>query len=67
MRVDERLELVGELESLHEHGADLADLRRAGPQAGRLEVDDDVGRLLEQQVGAERPRQSDRVAVPGEP
>ena len=67
MRVDERLELVGDLESLHEHGADFADLRRAGPQAGRLEVDDDVARLLEQQVGAERPRQSDRVAIPGEP
>ena len=40
------------------HGADLADLRRPGPQAGRLEVDDDVGRVLEQQVGAERPRQA---------
>ena len=47
--------------------ADLADLRRAGPQAGRLEVDDDVRRVLEQEVDAERPRERDRVAVPREP
>ena len=66
-RVDERLELVDQLEALHQHGADLADLRRPGPEAGRLEIDDDVARLLEEQVGAERPREPDRVAVPREP
>ena len=66
-RVDERLELVDELEALHQHGADLADLRQPGPEAGRLEIDDDVARLLEEQVGAERPREPDRVAVPREP
>ena len=49
------------------HGSDLADLRRARAQAGRLEVDDDVRRVLEQEVDAERPRQRDRVAVPREP
>ena len=66
-RIDERLELVDELEADDAHRADLADLRRARPQAGRLEVDDDERRVLEQQVGAERPRERDRVAAPREP
>ena len=66
-RVDERLELVDDLEAAHLDGADLADLRRAGPQPGRLEVDDDVRRVLEQEVGAERSGEPDRVAVPREP
>ncbi len=65
--VDERLELGLDLEPAHAHGSDLADLRGPGPQAGGLEVDDDVRRLLEQQVLAERPREPDRVAVPREP
>ena len=66
VRVDERLELVDDLEAAHLDGADLADLRRAGPQARRLEVDDDVRRVLEQEVGAERAREPDGVAVPRE-
>ena len=66
MRVDERLELVDDLEADHLDRADLADLRRAGPQAGRLEVDDDVRRVFEQQAGAERACEPDRVAVPRE-
>ena len=40
---------------------------RARAQAGRLEIDDDVRRVLEQEVDAERPRERDRVAVPREP
>ena len=39
----------------------------ARAQPCRLEVDDDVGRLLEQEVDAERARERDRVAVPREP
>ena len=66
-RIHERLEVGAELESLHAHRADLADLRRAGAQAGRLEVDDDVRRLLEQEVAARRLGERDGVAAPGEP
>ena len=64
--IDERLELVDDLEADDLDGPDLADLRRAGTQAGRLEVDDDVRRVLEQEVDAERPCERDRVAVPCE-
>ena len=65
--IDERLELVDDLEADDLDRSDLADLRRAGAQAGRLEIDDDVRRVLEQEVDAERPGQRDRVAVPREP
>src|SRR5439155_7171403 len=65
--IDERLELLDELEAAHTDGADLADLRRPGPQAGRLEVDDDVLGLLEQQARAERLGEPDGIAVPHEP
>ena len=44
------------------HGADLADLRRARPQARRLEVDDDVRRVLEQQRRRRRPRRARRAS-----
>ena len=67
MRVDERLELFGELEAPHLDGADLADLRRAGSQSRRLEVDHDVRRILEQELRTERAGESDRIAVPREP
>jgi len=66
VRVDERLEFVDDLEADHLDRADLADLGGPGPQSGRLEVDDDVGRVLEQEVGAERTCKPDRVAVPRE-
>ena len=66
VRIDERLEFVDDLEADDLDCADLADLGRAGPQSGRLEVDDDVGRVLEQEIGAERTREPDRVAVPRE-
>ena len=66
MRIDERLEFVDDLEADHLDCADLADLGRAGPQSGRLEVDDDVGRVLEQEIGAERTCEPDCVAVPRE-
>ncbi len=64
--VDERLELLGKLEPADADSADLADLRRAGTEAGRLQVDDDVRRALEEEVAAERRREPDRVAVPRE-
>src|SRR5436309_3425950 len=40
--------------------------RRAGTKAGRLEVDDHVGRRLERKIVAERRRETDAVAAPGE-
>ncbi len=66
VRIDERLEFTDDLEADHLDCADLADLGRAGPQAGRLEVNDDVGCVLEQQAGSERACKPDCVAVPGE-
>ena len=39
---------------------------RARAQAGRLEVDDDERRVLEQEVGAGRVREADSVAAPRE-
>src|SRR5262249_11684048 len=56
-RIDERLELLGELERADANGADLADARRARTQSRRLEVDDDVRRRLDAQVRAEWRRQ----------
>ncbi len=53
-RVDERLECVLELERANALGADLADPRRAGREARRLEVDDDEVRVLEEDVRARR-------------
>ena len=38
-----------------------------GRKPGRLEVDDDVRRVFEQEVGAERSREPDGVAAPREP
>src|SRR5262245_11966609 len=64
--IDERLELVDDLEAGDLHRTDLADLRRARPEPGRLEVDDHIGGVLEQEPGAERRGERDRVAVPGE-
>ena len=64
-RIDERLELVGQLELMHAHGADLADARCAGSQSGGLEVDDDVRGALERQIRARRLCEADSVAAPG--
>ncbi len=66
VRIDERLELVDDLEADHFDRPDLADLGRTGPQSGRLEVDDDVRRVLEQEIDAKRTCEPDRVAVPRE-
>ena len=66
-RVHERLEALLELEPADAHGADLADRRRAGREAGRLEVEDDVGRVLERERRAGRRREPDAAAAPGEP
>ncbi len=66
-RIDERLELGVGLEATQANGADLADPGPAGSQPGGLEVDDDVRGLLEQERGAGRLGEPDRVAVPGEP
>ena len=65
-RVRERLELLRQLETAYAHGADLADPRRPGTKARRLEVDDHVRRRLEEKVVAEWLREADAVAVPGE-
>ena len=46
--------VAGRLEPRDADGADLADLRRAGREAGRLEVDDDERRGLERQVARRR-------------
>ena len=67
--VDERLELVDELEPRHAHGADLANSALRRRKAGRLQVEDDEGCVLEQGVvgacseGDRRPRARD-AAVP---
>ena len=49
-RIDERLELGVDLEPAEAHRSDLADPRLAGPQPRRLEVDDDVRRVLEEEL-----------------
>jgi monovalent cation:H+ antiporter-2, CPA2 family len=64
--IDEQLELVLELELPNAHRADLADVRATGPQSGGLQIDHDERGLLEQQLGARRLRQPDRVAAPGQ-
>ena len=64
--IDERLELLRELEPADAHRADLADLGRAGPESGRLQIDDDVRRVLEREPVAGRPGEGHRVAVPRE-
>ena len=51
----------------HAHRADLARPRGAGPQAGRLEVEDDERRPLEQQLLARRGGERDEVAGPAQP
>ena len=65
-RVDERLERVVELERANALRADLADPRGAGREPGRLEVDDDEVRVLEEDVRAGRVGEPDRCAAPGE-
>ena len=47
--VDERLERARVRQPVDAHRADLADRGAAGPQTGRLQVDDDVARRLERQ------------------
>ena len=63
--VDERLELGLDLEAAETDSPDLANPGLPGSQSRRLEVDDDVGRVLEQQRRARRLGECDRVAVPG--
>ena len=64
--IDQRLELLRELEPADAYCADLADLGRAGPEPGRLEIDDDVRRVLEREPVAGRSGEGHRVAVPRE-
>ena len=65
-RVGERAEALLELERAHAHRADLTRPRGAGPQAGRLEVEDDERRLLEQQFLARRRGERDEIAGPAQ-
>jgi hypothetical protein len=65
--IDERLELLRQLQLVHADGADLADPRVPRCQSGRLEVDDDERRRLEQQLGARRVGEPDGIASPREP
>jgi hypothetical protein len=65
-RVDERLEPLLELEAADAHGADLADRRAPRREPGRLQVEDDVGRVLEQERGARRLGEPDARSPPGE-
>ena len=66
-RIDERLELLGELEPADAHRTDLADLGGAWPEPCRLEINDDVRRVLQRHAVAWWPREGDRVAVPRQP
>ena len=52
---------------MHADGADLADSGATRAQAGRLEVDDDVGGALERGAGTGRIGEADRAAAPREP
>src|SRR5439155_23296389 len=65
--IDEQLEILLKLEPAHSHRADLADMGAARPQAGRLQIDDDEGGILELDIGAGRVSQPNRVTAPGEP
>jgi hypothetical protein len=65
-RVDERLECIAELERADALRADLADPRGARREPGRLEVDDDEVRVLEEDVRAGRVGEPDRGAAPRE-
>ena len=65
--IDEGLELGLDLEAAEAHRPDLADPGLPGPQPGRLEVDDDVRRVLEQERRAGRLGERHRVAAPREP
>ena len=56
--IDERLELGLDLEAAQAHGPDLADPGLARAQARRLEVDDDVRRVLEQERRARAARRA---------
>ena len=64
--IDERLERVDELEAAHADGAELADPVARGRETGRLQVEDDELRLLEQGVGL-LPGQRDAAAETGDP
>jgi hypothetical protein len=66
-RIHERLELGVDLEPTQAHRSDLADPGAARTQARRLEVDDDVRRVFEQEPRARRLGQGDGVAVPRKP
>jgi hypothetical protein len=65
-RIDERLELCLDHESTQAHGADLADSGLARPEPRRLEVDDDVRCLLEEEGGTRWVGKRDEVSVPRE-
>src|SRR5579863_3392966 len=54
--VDERLELVDLLELADPDGPDLADRGGSRTESRRLEVDDDIRRLLEEKLGSRRLR-----------
>jgi hypothetical protein len=51
----------------HEASAPISQIPSAGLQSRRLEVDDDVRRVLEEECRAGRLRESDGISVPREP
>ncbi len=63
-RIDERLELLRELQLPDSHRSDLADTGSPGSKARGLEIDDDVRCALEWKLGAERSFEADAVAAP---
>ncbi len=65
-RVDERLERLDRLQRLHANRADLANAVACCGKPGRLEVEHDELRLLEQRVGL-RPGQRDRCPRADDP
>ena len=66
-RVRERLEPLARARAPDAHGADLARPRRPRPQAGRLQVEDDERRALEQQLVARGAASATRSPAPAQP
>jgi hypothetical protein len=62
--IRERLEALLELELTHAHRADLAGPRRSRAEAGRLQIEDDEGRALEEHFLGRRRSERDEVARP---
>ena len=60
-------ELAADLAALEEHAPDLRDLRGAGDEARRFEVDDGEASLVERDIGSRRRSELDGATPPDQP